>query len=492
MIDGYTITEALPRGGQAVVYKAIHTATKTYVAIKVLLPTLLASERARYYFEREAELIASLDHPNIVSIRDSGIIHGQYYFVMQYIEGEPLRRYVQAKMLSFRERVELVNKICSAITYAHQQGVIHRDLKFANILVDKRGEPHILDFGLAKAVGMTEPAKDDAVVTMTGQWAGSLTTMSPEQAAGQPHLIDVRTDVYSLGVILYTLLTGQYPYDVSGTTLEALRTIQAVEPTRPRQVIPKFNSEMEAILLTALAKEREKRYQSAADLKSDIENWLEGRPIRVKSISTMYLLRKIIARHRYTSTVAALLALIVLGFAYISFELLISSEKALDESQALAKEYAAQAQRSRWYYQQASPLFFARFLQAWRDGRTRDADRMARYFADDPKKWKAAVFLLQDAVGREEEERLRRAFSEDRAWFADFIIAERYFKDGDRGTAFESYQRAYQRIEHLQPGKQSEFDTMIIEYMKSRLYELGGQNKSARGESAAEDGGQEQ
>jgi len=491
MIDGYTITEALPRGGQAVVYKAIHTATKTYVAIKVLLPTLLASERARYYFEREAELIASLDHPNIVSIRDSGIIHAQYYFVMQYIEGEPLRRYVQAKMLSFRERVELVNKICSAITYAHQQGVIHRDLKFANILVDKRGEPHILDFGLAKAVGMSEPAKDDAVATMTGQWAGSLTTMSPEQAAGQPHLIDVRTDVYSLGVILYTLLTGQYPYDVSGTTLEALRTIQQVEPTRPRQVIPKFNSEMEAILLTALDKERQKRYQSAADLKSDIENWLEGRPIRVKSISTMYLLRKIIARHRYTSTVVALLALIVLGFAYISFELLISSEKALDESQALAKEYAAQAQSSRWYYQQASPLFFTRFLQAWRDGQTRDAENMARYFANDPKKREAAVFLLQDAGGREEEERLRGAFSQDEAWFADFIIGERYFKDGDKRTAFESYQRGYEGIKHLQPGKQSEFDTMIIEYMKSRLYELGGRNKSAREGSAAEDGGQE-
>jgi hypothetical protein len=274
--------------------------------------------------------------------------------------------------------------------------------------------------------------------------------------------------------------------------LEALRTIQAVEPTRPRQVIAKFNSEMEAILLTALDKEREKRYQSAADLKSDIENWLEGRPIRVKSISTMYLLRKIIARHRYTSTVVGLLALIVLGFAYISFELLIRSEKSLDESQALAKDYAAQAKSSAYQIRQASPLFFARFLQAWRDDRTRDAEAMARYFADDPKKWKAAVFLLRDAVGREEEERLRGAFSEDQAWFADFIIAERYFKDGDKRTAFESYQRAYQGIEHLQSGKQSELDKMIIEYIKARVYELGGQNKSARGRSAAEDGGQEQ
>jgi serine/threonine-protein kinase RIO1 len=219
MIEGYEVVEEMPRGGQAAVYKAIHAATKTNVAIKVLLPTLLASARARYYFEREAELIASLDHPNIVSIRDSGIIHHQYYFVMQFIEGQPLERYVRAEKLSFRETVILFNKICTAISYAHQQGIIHRDLKFANILVDKRGEPHILDFGLAKAVGLSEQEPEKAVATMTGQLAGTLSTMSPEQAAGRPDMIDVRTDVYSLGIILYHMLTGQYPYEVTGSTL---------------------------------------------------------------------------------------------------------------------------------------------------------------------------------------------------------------------------------------------------------------------------------
>ncbi len=489
MIDGYTITEALPRGGQAVVYKAIHTATKTYVAIKVLLPTLLASERARYYFEREAELIASLDHPNIVSIRDSGIIHGQYYFVMQYIEGEPLRRYVQAKMLSFRERVELVNKICSAITYAHQQGVIHRDLKFANILVDKRGEPHILDFGLAKAVGMSEQAKDDAVVTMTGQWAGSLTTMSPEQASGLPHLIDVRTDVYSLGVILYTLLTGQYPYDVSGTTLEALRTIQQVEPTRPRQIIPKFNSEMEAILLTALAKEREKRYQSAADLKSDIENWLEGRPIRVKSISTMYLLRKIIARHRYTSTVAALLALIVLGFAYISFELLMKSEKALDEASGRARESARLAAQLPSLERQ---LTFNLFLQVWNAGNRQRAEAILDLIPTESKEAKAAGFLLDARPVSEKSAAFREAFSRESPEFLDFIIGENYLREGNREKALEAYQRSYEAIRELQQHSRARLDRPLIEYVMARLYELRRGTKQASGASAAEDGGQEQ
>ena len=293
MIAGYEVLEEMPRGGQAAVYKAIHTATKTNVAIKVLLPTLLASARARHYFEREAELIASLDHPNIVSIRDSGIINHQYYFVMQYIDGQPLERYVRLHKLSFRETIVLFNKICAAITYAHQQGIMHRDLKFANILVDKRGEPHVLDFGLAKAVGLSEKSPDKAVATMTGQLAGTLSTMSPEQAAGRPDQIDVRTDVYSLGVMLYRMLTGQYPYEVGGSTLEALQNIQKADPVRPRQLDRKFDSDVEAILLTALAKDPAERYQSTAELQSDTQNWLEGRPIRVKSISTLYLLRKI-------------------------------------------------------------------------------------------------------------------------------------------------------------------------------------------------------
>ena len=493
MIEGYQIVETLPQGGQAVVYKAVHTATKTLVAIKVLLPTLLASERARYYFEREAELIASLDHPNIVSIRDSGIIHRQYYFVMQYIDGEPLRTYVQAERLSFRERVELVRKICSAITYAHQQGIIHRDLKFANILVDKRGEPHILDFGLAKAVGMDEQADDKAVVTMTGQWAGSLSTMSPEQASGQPNLIDVRTDVYSLGVILYTLLTGQYPYDVGGPTLEALKNIQQAQPTRPRQIVPKFNSEMEAILLTALEKQREKRYQSAAELQSDIENWLKGRPIRVKSISTMYLLRKIIARHRYTSTVVALLAIIVIGFAWISFELFKRSEKALDESEKLAKNYAQQAITSQKLLTAAKPLFFADFLQAWRD-RQGQAERKALYFQAESRERerKAAFFLLSRSTSPETDSTFRKSFSDSETWFADFIIGERRLMDGDKDKALEAFQTSYQAIRQLPEDARTGFDELMIDYVKARLYDLQRTGEPPNKSSAVQPEGENQ
>ncbi len=471
-IEGYEIIEELPRGGQAVVYKAIHTATKTNVAIKVLLPTLLASERARYYFEREAELIATLEHPNIVGIRDSGIIHGQYYFVMQYIEGQFLNQYVNSQKLSFRERMVLFNKVCSAVSYAHQQGIIHRDLKFANILVDKRGEPHILDFGLAKAVGLSERAGNRAVVTMTGEWAGSLSTMSPEQASGRPNLINVRTDVYSLGVILYHMLTGQYPYDVTGSTLEVLQNIQKAEPTRPRQINRKFDPDVEAILLAALAKDPAQRYQSAADLHSDIENWLQGRPIRVRSISTMYLLRKIIARHRYTSTVVALLLLIILGFSYVSFDLYITARKAQQEAEANAQQLTSEVAKSLISSRQIAPLCFVYILQAWHDGRNKDAYAMALYLKDGSKEKKAAFFLLDPVPLAKKEARFVEALSAEYAWFADFIIAEHYLKDGNRQQAIEAYQRSYKAIEQLSQDSRQPGDWLVIDRVKARIYEL--------------------
>lgn len=474
MITGYEVLEEMPRGGQAAVYKAIHTATKTKVAIKVLLPTLLASARARHYFEREAELIASLDHPNIVSIRDSGIIHHQYYFVMQYVDGQPLQRYVRLHKLSFREIVVLFNKVCTAINYAHQQGVIHRDLKFGNILVDKRGEPHVLDFGLAKATGLSEKSPDKAVVTVTGQLSGTLSTMSPEQAAGRPDQIDVRTDVYSLGVMLYHMLTGQYPYEVGGSTLEAIQNIQKADPVRPRQIDRKFDSDVEAILLTALAKDPAERYQSTAELKSDIQHWLEGRPIRVKSISTLYLLRKIITRHRYTSTVAALLLLIILGFAYTCLDLYLTAEKARKEQEEYAARLTAQTQRANAL---TRPLVFTCFLNAWSRGNHPLAGAVFNFLSEGSKERQAASFLINSKSVAEKEVGFRQGLSEKDGWFADFIIGENHLKNGNRKEAREAYRRSYEAIRQFSQNDNRSTDRLLIEQVKQGLDELDAVNK---------------
>lgn len=444
VFEGYQIIEELPRGGQAFVYKAIHIPTKAKVALKVLAQGSAASTKARRRFEREVDLISGLKHPYIVSIRDSGIDKGNYYFAMEYLQGLALDQYVSFEALSFRDTLELFAKICEAISFAHRHGVIHRDLKPSNIIVDKRGDPHILDLGLAKAAGSLSDTI--SMVSMTGEIQGTLAYMSPEQASGQVDLIDTRTDVYSLGVILYLLLTGQFPYDVSGTTSQILRNIERAMPVRPRNVISKFNSEVEAILLKALEKNPNERYQSAVELSDDIQRWLHGMPIIAKSVSSLYLIRKLVARHQASCSVIGLVIIIIVAFSTMTIYSYNTAKSALREKEAIVSGLASRLDEARL-------LNFVAFLHAWQNDDFSWGALVATFIQAEKnsKEQKAIHFLCKEGESAEKVDKFRQDIGYADAAFANFVIGEYYLKEQNILKARLAFNLSLQAIPSEKP-----------------------------------------
>lgn len=355
-IEGYDIVRELHRGGQGVVYQAIEKATKRKVAIKVLIEGPYASKTARKRFEREIELVAQLKHPNIISIFHSGETpEGMRYCVMDYIRGVPLDRYVHENHLPLEDRLKVFSTLCDAVQYAHQKGVIHRDLKPSNILVDSAGNPKVLDFGLAKVLA----APVETVVSLSQQVIGTLPYMSPEQARGNPDDIDTRTDIYALGIILYEILTGHYPYPVAGQMAEVLRHIAETPPTPPsRQWTPDsgvtertskhlragkcpIDDDLQTVVLKTLAKERERRYQSAGELAKDIQHYLADEAIDAKRDSGWYVFRKSIHRHQAKVAVAAAFVVLVGAFgSYIRWDNRREAEKQATQEAQLVEERA--------------------------------------------------------------------------------------------------------------------------------------------------------
>ncbi len=334
---GYEIVGQVHRGGQGVVFEAVQKSTKRKVAIKVLREGPFSSPHDQARFDREVRILASLKHPNIVAVHDSGVAAGSFYFVMDYVPGRALDAYLASGQRPLKDKLRLFEKIATAVHAAHLRGVIHRDLKPGNIRIDEEGEPRILDFGLAKVAAEDRTGSGlSHSLTVTGQFVGSLPWAAPEQVDGSPDHIDIRTDVYSLGVILFQALTRQFPYSVIGPVREVMEQISRTEPTRPGSLRPEIDEEVETIVLKCLAKERGRRYQSAGELARDIQHYLAGEPIEAKRDSSWYMFKKAAYRYRLPIGVGVTIFLLLVAFGVGLSVMYRREQQKAEENQRLA------------------------------------------------------------------------------------------------------------------------------------------------------------
>jgi tRNA A-37 threonylcarbamoyl transferase component Bud32 len=306
----YELLEEIARGGMGVVFKARQVSLNRIVAVKMILSGQLATAADVQRFRAEAEAAANLQHPNIVAIHEVCQHQDQYYFSMDFVHGQNLAQYARDHPLSPVRTAELIKLVAEAIHYAHQRGTVHRDLKPHNVLIDATGQPRITDFGLAKQV------EKESHLTHTGTVMGSPSYMPPEQAAGKNDLVGPPSDVYSIGAMLYYLLTGQAPF-MAETPLATLRKVMEEEPVAPSKLRPETPPDLETICLKCLEKRQERRYFSARELAEELGRFLRHEPILAKPASTWRKIWSWSLRNPWVIIGAAAAAgVILLGLAY--------------------------------------------------------------------------------------------------------------------------------------------------------------------------------
>lgn len=328
LVPGYRLIREIHRGGQGVVWLAEQDGTRRTVAIKMLLQGRFATSRQRRRFEREIEVVASLDDSAIVTVFESGVTSdGQVYCAMEFVDGVPLDQWFREHSLERDRTVRLLHRIAVAIGVAHRRGVIHRDLKPANILVDGDGNPHVLDFGLARLENERDAERAELLATVSGEFLGTFTYCAPEQLTGDPTSVDTRADVYALGLLLFEGLTGTRPFDDPNSIADLVhQRVDQIAP-RPSSRTRGIGRELDLIVLKSLDVEPDRRYDSGGAMAEDLANLLAGRVVRARGDGFGYLLWKAIQRHKLPASFAAIVLILVLASSVVMTMLYRESEE---------------------------------------------------------------------------------------------------------------------------------------------------------------------
>lgn len=342
----YRILRVIGEGGMGTVYEAEQQSPRRRVAIKAIRPGRLSAQ-TRKRFEYEAQVLARLEHPNIARLYESdtevkpgGVVA---FLAMELVVGEPIDEYARSRSMDVRQKLCLFVQVCRAIEYAHRMGVIHRDLKPANILVTRDGQPKVLDFGVAQTFG--DDKLMSTMLTQHGQIVGTLQYMSPEQMDGKG-VVDTRADVYSLGVVLFRVLTGAMPIDLSDSSLAAAtQRVLHEPPARLSSFDRRLGGDLETILACALEKDPARRYAGVEQFSGDIERYLDGRPIQARADSPAYVLRKTLWRYRKSVAAAVVLVWLLAAFALIASMQARTNKHLADE----ATRQADQLRRSLYF-----------------------------------------------------------------------------------------------------------------------------------------------
>lgn len=325
----YDLLSEIGRGGQGVVYKARQKSLNRTVALKVIGLGHWATPAHLKRFRLEAKAAASLEHPSVVPIYEVGERDGACFFSMKFVDGSQLDKVIEGRPMLPREAAELIVKLAHTVQYAHEHGVLHRDIKPGNILIDAAGLPHLTDFGLARLI------ETESTITRTLEVLGTPSYIAPEQATGESTQVSAATDVYGLGAVLYQLLTGQPPF-ASSTTYETIRLVLETEPRRPRLWNVKVDRDLETICLKCLEKDPGKRYPTALGIAEDLEHWLRHEPIRARRSGPFIRARKWGRRNRATAVFVPALAVLTIAAGVLIWKAQLDSRAEVSSSKSLA------------------------------------------------------------------------------------------------------------------------------------------------------------